>query len=256
MTNNKSYITSDLHLFHQRIIKYAERIDYEDTESDTKRMSYDIVTHINKAVPDSPGIVLWNLGDVFYGPMTSDKSFDELRHIISIMKGNYRRLKLVLGNHDKQFKELYLHHAKDFHWIENNDTTVEIFRKLGFDDVYDYPVLNGKFIFSHEPVFLKNSEFLNIHGHTHQMFVDENYFTWEIENHDMVKKAFSDFDHPSLANIDFDKKWKDWEEYVVNPHKYINACWDAMHSHHILEMTSMSDGCVDVDGLQIKDNRL
>lgn len=241
----KHYITSDLHLFHRRIIKYANRTAYKMTNADTMRMTTDIVNYIDKNVPDERGVILWNLGDVFYGPLLNKQSRDDLKDLIAIMRGKHRRLELVMGNHDKQFKDLDWKTVTGNTWVDNHSLE-DIFRYFGFDDVYFFPVLVDCFIFSHEPVSLSNdSKFYNVHGHTHQMFVDENYFTWKYENHDMVEKACKDF-RKKLPD-DFYEKPGNWQARIVNPGKYINACWDASLTH-ILEIDFCSaKGCIDVN---------
>ena len=198
-----------------------------ETSSSVYKMNDDIVAEISEKVPDEPGVSLWNLGDVFYGPLFSEALLygpgpqKGLKDLVDAMKGNHRTLKLVLGNHDYQFGK--------FTGILSWSTlrTQEIFLKLGFDEVYDRPVLFGdKLILSHEPVFLGTSGVLtNVHGHTHQTYVGRNYFQWEIENREMVKLAFERSGRPLGPWID--KKKKNWMLLETDPAKYINVCWDA-----------------------------
>ena len=75
------------------------------------------------------------------------------------------------------------------------------------------------------------------------MFVDDDYFTWKYENHDMVKKAFNDSNR-KLPD-DFDEKHYDWESLIVDKHKYVNACWDASPKH-FLELNVETDGCFEI----------
>lgn len=216
------YIISDLHLCHTNIIKYAERTDYELTNKSTERMNWNIVNSINKQIPDEEGVVLWNLGDLFYGKLFSEKSLQQLKNYISVMKGKNRTLNIVLGNHDKQFKRFA--DWKNLTPLTKNSSFTEIFTELGFTNVYDKPIIwKENYILSHEPVFLKkNSQFINIHGHVHQMPVDESYFTWDLENYKMVRKAYKDSGRevPPLQHKE------NWEQFVVDPKMYKNACWD------------------------------
>ena len=138
----RHFITSDLHLLHQRIIKYADRTKYEDTEEDTLKMTYDIVNFINENIPDEPGVVLWNLGDLFYGPLLNKHPLEELQRLVSIMRGKNRTLKLVLGNHDRDFRSLDWKKTTKNLWIEDY-SDYHLFRKFGFDYVYDYPIVFG-----------------------------------------------------------------------------------------------------------------
>jgi len=219
----REYITSDLHLLHTNIIKYAERNNYKPTDEDCMKMSWEIVSSIDNQIPDEPDVILWNLGDLFYGPLFSKASFDGLTVFVDVMKGKHRTLNLILGNHDKQFLEFS-------NVNEKFDNLNEVFTKLGFDNVYDKPYLyidfdtKKKFIFSHEPFFdTFSNEIYNIHGHTHQMSVDKDYFTIDIENYKMVKKAYDD----SNRYLPEPVKLEHWEQKIVDPTKYINVCWDA-----------------------------
>ena len=232
----RHFITSDLHFFHTRIIKYAERTDYQETDEDCLRMNQDISSFIDENVPDEDDVILWNLGDVFYGPLINKQSPDwPFFELVNKMRGRHRTLNLVLGNHDKQFKTFWCKLDFGDFWNRQDTWTDEsVFKFLGFDNVYQYPIILRNMILSHEPVRLsQDSTFINMHGHTHQMFVDNDYFTWKIENHDMVKKAFKDSDRELPDN--FDEKHFEWETRLVDRHKYINACWDAS-PHHIIEV--------------------
>lgn len=253
VTKIKHFLTADLHLFHQRIIKYADRTKYEDSEKGAMDMTNDIVNFINKSLPDELGVVLWILGDLFYGPLLNKYSFEDLQELVAIMRGKNRCLNLVIGNHDRDFRALGWKKANNANWIDQMSDE-HIFRNFGFTCVYGYPIIFGNLIFSHEPVFLsKDSKFINIHGHTHNTFVDENYFTWKCENHDMVKKAFESVGRELPKDID-DKK-ENWEELIVDPHKYINACWDVMApSFHMMELDINPD-YVDIINLKSEDGK-
>ena len=223
----KNYITSDLHCLHSNICKYAERKEYLPFDDEkSRRMSWDIVNSINKQVPDEPGVVLWNLGDLFYGKLFGDMHINQLKKFIDVMKGKHRQLNIVLGNHDRQFNH-FRKSVEDWKKIKpfDKDSSLEdIFRYLGFDKVYDSPIIyKDKFILSHEPVFIKpNSNFTNIHGHTHQIKVDREYFAIDLENSKMVMKAYKDSGREPPTPV----KKKDWSNWVVDPKDYINICWD------------------------------
>lgn len=225
----KNYITSDLHLCHSNIIKYAERVDYQPfTDESTERMNWDIVNAINKQVPDEKDVVLWNLGDLFYGKMFTAKTLAELKAYIDVMKGKNRTLNIVLGNHDRQFKQWA--DWKKLRPLTNKSSFTTIFQQLGFTNVYDRPVLfDDKIILSHEPVFLKkDSQFVNVHGHTHQKPLKDSdnfiskYFCYDLENYKMVQKAYKDSGRP-VPELSLKKNWEDW---LVDCKNYYNVCWD------------------------------
>ncbi len=219
------FITSDLHFFHTNIIKYADRTEYQsDDPAETIRMNTDIVEYIDRVIPDEDNVVLWNLGDVFYGKLLNENTLDDLEFLVNKMKGHHRKLKLILGNHDKQFKMFAK--WKKLSPLTKNSTFKEIFETIGFDYVYDYPIIRGcKFILSHEPMYIVPSGgFINIHGHTHQKFVTADYFTWKIENRDMVLKAYQESNR-ECPNPD--ARVNNYESFMVNPNQYINVCWDS-----------------------------
>ena len=227
----RNFITSDLHCLHSNIIKYAERKDYLPfNDEKSVQMSWDIVNSINKQIPDEKDVILWNLGDLFYGKLFGECTLDQLKAFIDVMKGNYRQLNIILGNHDRQFNH-FRKSKEDWDKIkpfDKNSSLEDIFRYLGFDKVYDRPILyKDSFILSHEPVFLKkNSQFINIHGHTHQILVDKDYMTIDVENSKMVIKAYKD----SGREPPTPQKKKNWEQFVVDPKMYKNICWDNPNS--------------------------
>jgi len=216
----KEYITSDLHLLHERIIKNAERTEYLPfSRTKAIKMSWDIVNSINQQIPDDNDVILWNLGDIYFGPTLSTKDLSLLQEFVKIMKGKHRRLNLVLGNHDRPF--------------------IQTIMNLGFDYIYDYPMLiNQRYILSHEPVFLSDNQFINIHGHTHQKYVGSDYFCWVLENKEMVVKAYKD----AHRKCPFDPELKkaNWQQLIVNPTQYKNICWDA-NNYKVLNLWEIMD---------------
>lgn len=193
-------------------------------------MNWDIVNSINSQVPDEKGIVLWNLGDVFYGRLFSQQPLENLKRLIAVMKGKHRKLNLILGNHDFQFKKWA--NWSNLSPLNSQSSLQKIFQYCGFDAVYDTPILiENKYILSHEPVFLKpGSQFINIHGHTHRASLlpeDEEgntkYFCYTLENHKMVRKAYADSNR-DVPKLEFKK---DYQNYLTKANLYHNACWDA-----------------------------
>ena len=88
-----------------------------------------------------PGDAVWHLGDVFWG-----LEREEREDILKRLNGTKM---LVMGNHDR-----------------NGD--IDYWLKLGFDKVYDLPVVfNDFFILSHEPLYMTSGPYVNIFGHVH-----------------------------------------------------------------------------------------
>lgn len=105
------------------------------------------------------------------------------------MKKN-RKMNLILGNHDFRARK------KPF------SNYIEYFEHLGFDKVYKGTLGCENIIFSHEPVFIDSkSSLVNVHGHTHNSMVSEEYFIGEYN--------------------------KNFPKEKVNPAQYINVCMDA-----------------------------
>lgn len=213
---NNMYITSDIHAFHNNIAKYCGRpYNYESNE-EILQMNEDILAKFAK-LPDTEDTVIWNLGDLAYGKLItkSEDPFSNLKNFISIMKGNNRTLVLVIGNHDKDLYKMFRKKTK-------HESIIAFFEDLGFDAVYNRPILfKDNIIMSHEPVYLKpGSGFKNIHGHIHNSSMTVDYFEVKIENYDMKRIAakcdgMKDIPDRILVN---DKK--------IDVNDYINVCWD------------------------------
>ena len=170
-------------------------------------------------LPDDKNTVIWNLGDLAFGKMiTNDENaFWELRKIVLRMKGEHRTLCYVIGNHDKDTFKILGKRA-----VSKN--VVDFFRSLGFDFVYNTPIIFREgVILSHEPVYLKpKSGFTNIHGHTHNINVDEKYFKVDIENYEMKLKAARADNMENISDV-----LVRWPHKEINVNDYINVCLDA-----------------------------
>lgn len=177
------FILSDLHLFHTNGIKYVER-PFEFSALGCKEMNEYLLSQFD-TLPEN--CLVWNLGDVLLNRHVSE---GEAMSTIWRTKKN-RKLNLIFGNHDFQCDK------------GKHDNYIDYFSSLGFDEIYNRPIIfNDKYILSHEPVFIPETrDFINIHGHTHNRFVKEDFFLSEY-------------------NKSFPKK-------KVNPKAYINVCVDA-----------------------------
>ena len=216
------YITSDFHFFHENIIKYCGR-PFSPDNSGVAKMNEMLLEKIEE-LPDEEGTVLWNLGDVFFGKVLKDVNEETFAYMVSRMKGQHRRLKLILGNHDKQI----------FRNIKSNGRTLEqFFRDIGFDSVYYYPVvIDGRFILSHEPIYLNRfSNLYNIYGHLHDTKVTADYFKYDYENYAMESRVYKEqrIEPPEPKIVYPDK--------VIDINKYINVCWDA--NNKIINFTEL-----------------
>ncbi len=179
---DKIFITSDLHLYHTNIIKYCNR-QFEYSTAGCAQMNEFILKKFDALTEDC---LIWNLGDVFLNLRIEEPRI--MNNIMSMKKN--RKMNLILGNHDFRARK------KPF------PNYIEYFNHLGFDKVHKGALECENLIFSHEPVFIEpESPLVNIHGHTHDTMVGEEYFLSEY-------------------NKSFPKK-------KVNLAKYINVCMDA-----------------------------
>lgn len=131
----KIFFVADWHIGHRNIIKYCNR----PFESVNQMNSYIQKRHNQTVGKDD---VVYVLGDVTFLNMESSKEF-----IKSLNGFKF----LIKGNHDRKSNEYY--------------------RKLGFIEVYDNPIIFGKnTILSHEPIMdelYNKSPLFNIYGHIH-----------------------------------------------------------------------------------------
>jgi len=207
----KTFITSDLHFFHTKIIKYAKRPYHVEGWSNNNPVNASVISQMNedilKLFDELPlDCDIWNLGDLFVTSEREEKpeKIQLMKSMVTRMKGvdNRRRLFLVLGNHDKSGIDFYLN--------------------LGFDGVYDTPVvLEDKYILSHEPMFLeKGSPMINIFGHLHDQVLQKTDFCIDYKkSKKLLKKAMrGEAEKPELEIA--------WPEREVDLANYRNVCLD------------------------------
>lgn len=208
-----TYITSDLHFFHKNLTRYCEKSRGQWKE-DIGAMNEYLLQQID-ALP--AGSTIYNLGDIM---MDSSKTVEDLRITVQRMKSNDKKLKLVMGNHDR-FLHKYLKGAKQLY-----KSSYELLKDVGFDEVYKYPILlEGKYLLSHEPVYLsKGSNIINIMGHIHDTPMDKDYFNRECENWAMMERVKKE-GVSKQTNLDIDTSVKDFGKEIdlVN---YKCVCWD------------------------------
>lgn len=132
----KEWVYSDTHFFHDAI--FEKEPIRKKLGATVEEMNETIVELWNSVV--NPGDRAYHLGDVAF-KLGSFR--DRIRNLIGRMNG-YKIL--VMGNHDRHKKSAY-------------------FYELGFDEVYETPILWNNIWLSHEPIL--NTEIPNIHGHLH-----------------------------------------------------------------------------------------
>ena len=139
------YITSDLHLNHDKPFIYAAR-GYSSIEE----MNKDLIFKFNNTVTDDDEVYI--LGDLCLGG--ADSLIDNFK-MLSQLNG---KIHIILGNHD-------------------TDNRVKIYQELGWTVSYAELIRWGSYYFflSHFPCITSNLEkeslkqcTLNLYGHTHQ----------------------------------------------------------------------------------------
>lgn len=141
VTDGMIWFTSDLHLGHDNIIRYADR-----PFADTSEMDETIVRNINATVGSDD--TLWVLGDVAMG---EDKINRTAKLLSTLM---VRDVRLILGNHDPR---------------KHRDMLLD----AGFSSVSDYEevrIHHKGFVLCHYPMMTwngRNAGVYMLHGHIH-----------------------------------------------------------------------------------------
>lgn len=222
----KTFITSDLHFGHANIIRYCNRPYHVEPPNKNpinipaiNAMEEDMLKMFDFLPEDCD---IWNLGDFYFAGSSNTKNLNEefiskLKTIVARMKNGNRRLFLILGNHD----ELHF----------KNQDRIQFYYNLGFDKVYDTPVLiEDKYLLSHEPVYLKpENNIINLYGHTHDLAIKEDYFCYDYENYAMECRVF---DKLGEKRPPIEKRFPDRQINLMN---YKNMCLD--YNNGILEWT-------------------
>lgn len=142
---DKIWVTSDTHFNHKNILVYEAA---NRPFADKKEMDAALIERWNERVGQND--VVLHLGDFAFANAT---------YIGEVVKQLNGRIFLLLGNHDR---------VRKFDWTS-----------LGFEKVFSDPfMLDGKFIFSHEPLVHIPDGKVNVFGHVH----GSNYFQTETDN--------------------------------------------------------------------------
>ena len=216
MDFSKFYITSDLHFDHKNIIKYCNR-PYEFSLEGVAKMNEDILKQFDEL---PAGSTIINLGDI---ALNSSLKFDKLKEFVDKMKKNDKKLWIVLGNHDREMNR----RVKE---LKRFETPYDLFIALGFDRVFPFPfLLEGKYLLSHEPVYLGKEPVINcIAGHTHDISLSNDYFCHECENFAMMQRVKKE-GITQQTNLDIDTEKISKPELIISPAYYFNVCWDKHH---------------------------
>jgi metallophosphoesterase superfamily enzyme len=166
------------------------------------------------------GSTIINLGDI---ALNSSLTFDKLKGFVDRMKKNDKKLWIVLGNHDREMNL----RVKD---LKRFKTPYDLFIALGFDRVFPFPILlEGKYLLSHEPVYLKpGSNLKQCYGHVHDCDIPEDYFCHEVENFAMMQRVQKE-GITQQENIDVDCEAISDLTKVIDLNNYKNMCWDKHH---------------------------
>lgn len=125
------FFIADTHFFEENILRYENR-PFENCN----QMNQAIISNWNRMVKEGDDVYI--LGD--FGAANQENN------ILKQLNGTKF---LVKGNHDTASNEYY--------------------RKAGFQEVYDYPIILNEFwILSHEPLYVnENMPYANLFGHVH-----------------------------------------------------------------------------------------
>lgn len=171
----KCYLTSDTHLGHANIIKYANRPYFSVYDMDA-----DIINKWNSVVPKDA--LVFHLGDFsFYNAVYAKEIIKKLNGTIVLIKGNHDRKQNILSDGVCIFDKCY--------------TQLEI-------KVPSTLVQNNHILLSHKPIDCDRN--INLHGHCHGTY-------GERDNHLDVGVDVHNFEPISLAHaiktvIDNNKK--------------------------------------------------
>ena len=135
----KTYFIADTHFGDSAILRYENR-PFENVS----HMDNELISRWNSVVSDEDCVYV--LGDFGADGYETE--------VISALKG---KKYLIKGNHD----------------VKSND----YYRKAGFEEVYDHPIILDNFwILSHDAVYVNiNMPYANLFGHVHNSPVVKDY---------------------------------------------------------------------------------
>ena len=144
----KTFVTSDLHFFHENVIKFCNR-----PFGSVDHMNQELIKNWQMVV--SPEDHVWMLGDFSFG------TYKQTREVLEQLPGIKH---LIVGNHDRKGRADKLFNRDWNQW---------------FVDTHDYYRLKlpqGKFVLCHFPMASWERGYIQLHGHLHSSKGYQNKF--------------------------------------------------------------------------------
>ncbi len=131
----KTWFISDTHFNHKNIIAYENR-----PFNSVEEMNRVMVENWNKTVSKNDTVF-------FLGDLSFNQDKETLKALLASLNGHKI---LIIGNHDRKY-------------------TAEVWREIGFEEAYIYPIIyKDFFILSHKPLYMNaNMPYRCVHGHIH-----------------------------------------------------------------------------------------
>lgn len=146
----KTWITSDLHLFHKNIINHCPK--YRSHFTSVEHMNSELVSEWNTKIAADDQVF-------FLGDMSFCKKPEDLAAIVQTLKGN---ITWLIGNHDKHLLK----------GLRHLPITFRDYAEIRFD--------NHKIVLQHFPIFSWNGMHrgdIHLHGHCHGSIEHHNVNT-------------------------------------------------------------------------------
>lgn len=140
----REWCISDTHFFHANIIKYCKR-----PFANVAEMNKYIINSWNSVVNTDDTV--YHAGDFAFGPK------EYVESLVSQLNGS---IILIQGNHDKFSRTKIL--------------------ECGFADFHKGPFKLGELIITHAPLQDVSSDYINVHGHTHNTYIEEIDTDWHV----------------------------------------------------------------------------
>ena len=150
------FITSDTHFNHKNILNYCNR-PFKDIDE----MNTALINNWNSVV--SADDIVYHLGDFAFikkednGLSYAQQLKQQIAEFVSLLNG---KIILIKGNHDKM--------------------SIHQFDELGFEEVHNKPIYIDDFMLTHVPQPKVSSNYINVHGHIHNTYLEQFDKPWYI----------------------------------------------------------------------------